>query len=199
MMGDMKFTTAGDMMKPTLFERLEGFRTPKYTRVKRSTESYEATARYVVSNLERLVELYDATRNDEQTSRLIRDDVDNALRRYHQYCIKENIGAHYIEVGLEGNGIFEHMIPASTVRDLCIAGILTPEQALNVPTCRLSKANDDLLREAGWASKTPDIWNFWKRYQYCFETAGTFTTWDGQLVDTNMTLEDHFKNIAIAM
>src|SRR6056300_457126 len=161
-----------------LFERLEGFRTPKYTRVKRGAESYEATARYVVANLQRLVELYDATRNDEQTSRLIRDDVDNALRRYHQYCIKENIGAHYIERGLEGNGIFEHMIPASRIRDLLIAKVITPEQACNMPTCRLSKERDDKLREAGWASKTPDLYNFWKRYEYSFDIADVFETYD---------------------
>ena len=181
----------------TLQESIERFRAPVYVRTKRNQQSYAATAAYVTANLARLVELYCNTKNDEQTARLIRDDIDNALRRYHEYCIKQNIGAHYIEVGLEGNGIFEHMIPASTVRDLLIAGVLSPEQACNVPTCRLSKERDDLLREKGWVSKTPDIYNFWKRYQYCFETEGVFTTWDSQPVDTNMTLDDHFKNIAI--
>ena len=180
-----------------LREAIENFRAPVYVRTKRSQESYAATAAYVTANLQRLADLYRTTKNDEQTYRLIRDDIDNALRRYHEYCIKQRIGAHYIEAGLEGNGIFEHMIPASTVRDLLIAGVLTPEQACNVPTCRLSKERDDLLREKGWVSKTPDIYNFWKRYKYCFETEGVFETWDGQPVDTNMTLEDHFKNIAI--
>ncbi len=180
-----------------LKESLQQFTAPVYTKTKRSTESYAATAAYVTANLERLVELYLTTKNDEQTYRLIRDDIDNALRRYHQYCIKENIGAHYIERGLEGNGIFEHMIPASTVRDLCIAGIISAEQALNVPTCRLSKQRDDLLREKGWVSKTPDIYNFWKRYKYCFDTEGVFTTWDGQAVNTDMTLDDHFEYFVV--
>jgi hypothetical protein len=180
-----------------LREAIENFRAPVYVRTKRSQETYAATAAYVTDNLQRLVELYRTTKNDEQTYRLIRDDIENALRRYHEYCIKQRIGAHYVEVGLEGNGIFEHMIPVKIVRDLLIAGILTPEQACNPPTCRLSKERDDLLREKGWVSKTPDIYNFWERYKYCFETEGVFTTWDGQPVDTNMTLEDHFKNIAI--
>ena len=36
------------------------------------------------------------------------------------YCNrKENIGV-YVEVGLEGNGIFEHMIPVATIVDLLI-------------------------------------------------------------------------------
>ena len=175
-----------------LKEALQNFNAPVYTKTKRSTESYAATAAYVTANLERLVELYRNTKNDEQTYRLIRDDIDNALRRYHQYCIKENIGAHYIECGLEGNGIFEHMIPASRIRDLLIAKVITPEQACNMPTCRLKKERDDKLREAGWASKTPDLYNFWKRYEYSFDIANVFETYDGAEVNTNMTLEDHF-------
>jgi hypothetical protein len=175
-----------------LREALENFTAPVYTKTKRSTESYAATAAYVTANLKRLVELYRGTKNDEQTYRLIRDDIDNALRRYHQYCIKENFGAHYIERGLEGNGIFEHMVPASRIRDLLLAEVITPVQACNMPTCRLSKERDDKLREAGWASKTPDIYNFWKRYEYSFDIVDVFTTWDDQLVNTNMTLDDHF-------
>lgn len=175
-----------------LQEALDIFCQPVYVRTKRNLESYAATATYVTANLERLVNLYRNTKNDEQTYRLIRDDMDNALRRYHGYCIKENIGAHYIERGLEGNGIFEHMVPNSTVRDLLIAGVLTPTQACNMPTCKISKAKDDLLREKGWVSRTPDIYNFWKRYKYCFETLDVFETHDGVVVNTNMTLDDHF-------
>jgi len=176
-----------------LKEALNNFTQPVYVRTKRSTESYAATAAYVTSNLNRLVVLYRTTKNDEQTYRLIRDDIDNALRRYHQYCIKENIGAHYVERGLEGNGIFEHMVPASTIRDLLIAQVITPEQACNMPTCRLSVDKDIKLREAGWASKTPDIYNFWKRYEYSFNVESVFETYDGVKVDTTMTLDDHFN------
>jgi len=176
-----------------LKESIERFREPVYVRTKRNLESYAATAAYVTANLNRLVELYKNTKNNEQTARLIRDDIDNALRRYHGYCIKENIGAHYIEVGLEGNGIFEHMIPNSTVRDLLIAGVVSPAQACNMPTARISVAKDALLREKGWASRTPNIYNFWQRYQYCFDTKDQFLTHDGNTVNTNMTLDDHFS------
>ena len=182
----------------TLLERLEGFRKPQYSRVKRSDETYRATARYVTANLERLVAEYNATRNDEQTLRLIRDDVDNALRRYHGYCIKENIGAHYVEEGVEGNGIFEHMIPASRIRDLLLLGRITAEEACNAPTCKLSVNSDDQLREKGWASNTPDIYDFWQRYRLCFETAGRFTTHDGTPVDTETwTLDKHYAYYSV--
>lgn len=179
-----------------LRESLENFTQPVYTKTARSADTYASIKNRCSTKITELVEEYKTVRNDQQLLREIRNEIDYQLRRYHNYAIKENIGAHYIEVGLEGNGIFEHMIPASTVRDLCIAGIFTAEQALNVPTCRLSKSNDDLLREAGWVKSTPDIYNFWKRYKYCFDTTDLFVTWDGVPVDTNMTLDDHFAMFA---
>ena len=181
----------------TLLERLEGFRTPKYSRVQRSEATYRATSRYVTANLERLVAEYDATRNDEQTLRLIRDDVDNALRRYHGYCIKENIGAHYVEVGAEVTD-FEHMIPASRIRDLLLLGRITAEEACNPPTCQLSREKHMILKDKGWASTTPDLIDFWQRYRLCFETAGRFITHDGTPVDTETwTLDKHYAYYSV--
>ena len=180
-----------------LQESIKNFRSPVYTKTARSTFTYASIKSRCSKNITRLVEEYNNVKNDQQLLREIRNEIDYNLRRYHNYAIKENIGAHYIEVGLEGNGIFEHMIPASTVRDLCIAGVFTEEQALNVPTCRISKGLDDLLREKGWVSKTPDIYNFWERYKYCFDTKGVFTTWDGHEVDTDMTLDDHFAQFVV--
>lgn len=176
-----------------LFERLDGFVTPKYKRVQRSKASYDATATRVYSELDRLVQDYrENAKSDLQVARLIRDDVDNQLRRYHQYCIKEKMGAHYVEVGATVTE-FEHMIPASRIRDLLLLGRITTSEACNPPTCKLSKEKHITLREKGWGSKTPDIYNFWERYNYCFNTQGVFTTWDGQPVDTNMTLDDHYE------
>jgi len=176
-----------------LKESLNSFRQPVYVRTKRSEATYRATQLYVVNNLARLIEAYRAVENDEQTLRLIRDDMDQSLRRYHGYCIKERIGAHYVEQGLTDKGIFEHMVPASTVRDLVLHEVITPTQACNMPTCKLSRENDQRLKDAGWNSKTPDIYNFWQRYRYSFETDGRFETYDGTAVDTaTWTLDNHF-------
>ena len=111
----------------------------------------------------------------------------------HRKKVAQNIGSHYRQRNIEGKAIFEHMIPNSTVRDLLLAGIITPQQACNVPTCPLGVENDTLLRKAGWASKTPDVFNFWERYKFCFDTDLLFETYTGHLVDTNMTLDDHFN------
>ena len=176
-----------------LKESIATFREPVYVRVQRSAETYRATADYVQINLARLAEAYRMTENDQQTLRLIRDDIDTALRRYHGYCIKENITAHYIDPDVDDNGIFEHMIPASTVRDMLLHRIISPAQACNPPTCKLSKDKDILLRQAGWNSKTPDIYNFWERYNYSFETVNKFETYDGTpILTTSWTLDNHF-------
>lgn len=176
-----------------LKESISNFREPVYVRVQRTAETYAATAEYVQRRLTELVAEYRNTKNDQQTLRLIRDDIDNALRRYHEYCIKQNIGAHYVDPELSDKGIFEHMVPNSTVRDMLLHGVITAAQACNMPTCKLSKSKDDLLRSKGWASRTPDIYNFWTRYANCFSTAG-FTTYDGTAVDIGIwTLEKHFE------
>jgi hypothetical protein len=176
-----------------LQENIANFREPVYVRVQRNTETYKATADYVQRRLAELVSEYRNTKNDQQTLRLIRDDIDRALRRYHQYCIEENIGAHYIDPKIDGSGIFEHMVPNSTVRDMLIHGVITPGQACNMPTCKLSREKDDLLREKGWASRTPDIYNFWVRYNNCFNTEG-FSTYDGTEIKTGTwNLDKHFE------
>lgn len=178
----------------TLQEKLDMFREPVYVRVQRSNETYSATANYVQQNLSRLVDLYKQHTNDQQTMRLIRDDMDNLLRRYHKYCIEQNIGAHYIQQGEHEKTVFEHMVPNSTVRDLLLHSVITPEQACNMPTCRLSKESDDQLRLAGWNSRTPDIYNFWKRYTMCFDVADSFHTYDGVVVTPDSwNLDKHFE------
>jgi len=180
-----------------LKEQLESFVPPVYAKAKRGAETYAATAAYVYDKLETVVKEYHASKDDVQTRRLIRDTMDHLLRRYHNYCIKENIGAHYRERSITGKSEFEHMIPCAVVRDLLIAGKITIQQACNPPTCILSKEKHGELKKKGWGSKTPDIYNFWERYNYCFETQGVFETYTGIEVDTDMTLEDHFNRFLV--
>jgi hypothetical protein len=185
----------------TLHESINDWREPVHVRIKRSDATYRATENYVTANLKRLIELYNTTKNDEQTYRLIRDDIDNALRRYHGYCIKERIGAHYMQKIIDPKDpktyVFEHMVPNSTVREMLIAEIITPVQACNMPTCLISRDDDVILKEKGWNSKTPDAYSFWKRYEYCFPVTDQFETWDGQPVNPQQTLEEHFEYFGI--
>jgi len=181
-----------------LKESLDRFTKADYTKVKRSEATHAESLTIAVTELDRLVNLY---KNDHapQTARLLRDSMDHWIRRYHGYVIQGGIGAHYSQVGVNlKNCIFEHVIPAAKVRDMLIQGVLTTAQALNTPTCFISKKNDQLLRKHKRTSSSPNYWNFFERYDI-FGDSTKFTTYNGQMIDCGKwTLQDHFNMFGIS-
>jgi len=176
-----------------LQESLQQFVAPVYGKTKRSSATYQTVATHCGNHLTNLVREYAAVENDQQLLREIRNDMDYYLRRYHKYCIeeREGMGAHYIEVGADEETDFEHLIPASRVRDLLLARVITIEQGLNAPTVKLSRAKHMALKDAGWASHTPNMWLPFKRYTQVF--GAEFETHDGTPIDPETwTLEQHF-------
>ena len=177
-----------------LKESLEQFIAPVYGKTQRSPETYKTVARHCSKHIARLVEEYRAVENDQQLLREIRNDIDYYLRRYHEYCIQQRDGmkAHYHEIGADDDCDFEHLIPAARIRDLLLASAISVEQALNAPTVRLSRAKHHALKDAGWASKTPDLWLPFTRYTNVF--TATYQTHDGTSINpTTWTLDDHFN------
>ena len=177
-----------------LQESLEQFVAPVYSRTKRNADTYTTVANRCRQEIQWLVREYHDAANNQQLMREIRNDIDYYLRRYHEYCIeqRDNMGAHYVEIGADKETDFEHLIPASRIRDLLLADVITVEQALNAPTVRLSRAKHALLREAGWASKTPNMWLPFQRYSQVF--TAQYQTFDGTVVDPDTwTLEKHFE------
>jgi hypothetical protein len=176
-----------------LKESLEKFTAPVYSKTKRTAETYKTVATRCNTQLARFIDEYRAVENDQQLLREIRTDIDEQIRRYHEYCIKQrdNMAAHYHEQGADTETDFEHLIPLKRIRDLLLAGAITVEQALNAPTVKLSRVKHVQLKDAGWASATPDMWLPFRRYSQVFEA--TFETHDGVSVDPNTwTLERHF-------
>jgi hypothetical protein len=177
-----------------LKESLDQFVAPVYGKTKRSADTYKTVADYCTKNLLRLVEDYKQVENNQQLLREIRNDIDYYLRRYHEYCIEQRDGmkAHYHEIGADDECDFEHLIPASRIRDLLIADIVTVEQALNAPTVRLSRVKHLQLKDAGWSSKTPNMWQPFQRYSNVF--SAEFQTHDGVAINTETwTLGQHYQ------
>ena len=178
-------------------ERVSGFAQKKPTPVKRGGASYDATYNFCKQEIERYVAMYRALPSEDQTARLIRDMIDVLLRRYHGYSIKENFGAHYFEKGL-AHGTkteFEHVIPAAVARDMLLFDRLTVDEALNIPTCRLSAKNHKKLNSTGLVSTTPDIYWFWQRYQ---SLGIQVQTHDGVEVDTvTWNLDSHYNHFKV--
>lgn len=180
-----------------LKERVLAFAQKKPTPVKRGGASYDATYKFCVRGLKLCVWTYRRLKVEDQTARLIRDVMDFLLRRYHGYAIKENIGAHYYEKGLPHGAKteFEHVIPAAVARDLLLYDRLTIDEALNIPTCRLSASKHKKLNSTRLGSTTPDIYWFWQRYQ---SLGIQLETHDGTAVDTaTWNLDSHYKHFGI--
>jgi hypothetical protein len=176
---------------------IEGFGEADYGRVTRNESAYAETTELTVNEINRLVVMYKAG-GGMQHLRLLRDSIDHWIRRYHGYTIGGGIGSHYIQVGVNSRDcIFEHIIPASKIRDMMLAGVLTVPQALNAPTCLISKTNDDVLRQAGHVSTSPSYWHFFDRYNVL--TGNTFSVYNGATIaDTHgWTLDKHYKHFGV--
>lgn len=177
----------------SLKESLEQFAVPVYGKTRRTPDTYRAVADRCRQQIEWLVQDYSTVENNQQLLREIRNEIDYHLRRYHEYCIEQRNGmkAHYHEVGADAECDFEHLIPASRIRDLLLAGVITTEQGLNAPTVRLSRAKHRALKDAGWAAKTPNMWLPFQRYTNVF--AAVYETHDGTVINPETwTLEQHY-------
>lgn len=180
-------------MSDLLREQMEGFRPLPQNKVTRSGASYQQTLTWTVDRLSMLVESYQRQESHNQTTQLIRQDFDTTLRFYHEYCIKGYLGAHYRECGLRPGTAteFEHVIPERVVREAVFAGRITIDQALECPTCQLSREKHRLLNKLGMKGSTPDPFWFWRRYQ---PLDVAIETRDGQSIDLNQwNLADHYR------
>ena len=183
-----------------LKEAVEGFEETNYRQVmvERNEDAYRITDNFIKTEVKRYVEMYRSLTTLDQRARLIRDMIDLLLRRSHEYTIGGSIGSHYRESGVDiKNCIFEHMIPQSRIRDLLIQDCISIKQAMNPPTCLISKEHDKQLGKSGFTSKTPSYWNFFDRYTKVF--TAQYETFNGQeiLDPHNWTLGKHYEFFGI--
>jgi hypothetical protein len=170
--------------------------------VKRDDTAYQQCLETTTTELERLLDLYRNTVfDDDMRARLLRDSIDHHIRRYHKYAIQGKIKSHYNQRGTSLSSedcIFEHVIPAGQVRDMLIDGVLTINQALNVPTCRVSRENNKNLNDLGLHDFNSTPFYPFRRYKTAMGNS-TFETYNGQTVIDmdSWSLEDHFKQFNI--
>lgn len=172
---------------------MEAWRPKTKKRVQRNDEAYQQCYETTVFELERLLDIYKNTVFEENMrARLYRDSIDHHIRRYHDYAIRGNIKSHYRQRGVSmapEDSIFEHTIPEGVLRDMLIDEVITINQALNSPTCRISRYHDKMLRERSLHDNNPEPWFFFRRYvNGMFETVNgqfvvpEFETYNGQLI-----------------
>lgn len=196
--GQANIVVAMEMLK----EGMQDLKQRRKANVKRNDKAYAQALSTVTEELERLLEIYrTSVFEDDMRARLYRDMIDFLLRRYHKYAIQGKIKSHYHQRGVSlkpEDTIFEHVIPAATVRDKLIEGKLSINQALNVPTCRIARPTDVALRRKGLHDNTPDGWFFFKRYKLAVSDI-EIESYNGQPVDDldTWTLQDHFDLFGI--
>jgi hypothetical protein len=196
--GQAKIVAAMLLLK----EGMQDLKQKRKNNVKRNDKAYAQALSTVTEEIDRLLVLYRTTVfEDDMRARLLRDMIDFLLRRYHKYAIQGKIKSHYYQKGVSlkpEDTIFEHVIPAATVRDKLIEGTLSINQALNVPTCRIARTTDLAIRRLGLHDNTPDGWCFFKRYNLAVADI-EIDAYNGQPVtdlDT-WTLQDHFDFFGI--
>lgn len=185
---------------------VESWQPKRKKTVQRNNSAYEQCLETTTQELERLLDLYRTTVFEEDMrARLLRDSIDHHIRRYHKYAIQGSIKSHYKQKGVSmapKDCIFEHVIPAGQVRDMLIDQALTINQALNVPTCRVSKADNKRLNDLGLHKDNPEPYYPFRRYKTAMtqtikkkEIVPEFETYNGQPIADldNWTLDDHFK------
>jgi len=177
----------------TSFQTLvESYVNKTYKKVQRSDCTYKDTMQFCSSELQRLLSMYKDYVDEDQTARLTRDSIEHHIRRYHDYSIRGDIGAHYRQTGIaKGDTVFEHVIPVKEIICMLLNGQLTIQQALHAPTCLIKKSDDVELRNRGLGASSPGRWYFFQRYKVL---NSVFTTYNGQSIDLkNWTLADHYK------
>lgn len=175
------------------FEDIDDFVPPKRKNVVRNAQAYDETEAFVIRKIENALEEIRGIFEDNQTHRLLRDEIEHHLRRYQDYSIRGNFKAHYFEVGVPHDEcIFEHVLPVNEVRELLLGGKISIKQALNTPTCMLRKDNDKKLTESGLVKSTPSRRFFFKRY---LSLGAEFKTYNGFQVQNLETwsLRDHYN------
>lgn len=185
---------------------VEAWKAKRKKTVKRDDLAYQQALEFCIQEIKRLLEMYRTTVFEEDMrARLIRDDIDHHIRRYHGYAIQGRIKSHYKQKGvsmLPKDCIFEHVIPAGQVRDMLIDGALTINQALNVPTCRVSRADNKRLNDLGLHKDNPESYYPFRRYRTAMtqvvdkkKVVPEFETYNGQMIPDleTWTLDDHFK------
>lgn len=168
-----------------LQESVRGLRTPDYGKVQRTGDSYMATQVWAERLIKICLTIYRKIQRLDQTARLLRDTIEFAVRRYHDYNFEYRKQTHYRDASIgsdENTGlVIEHVIPVR----ILIAGLLQNKLpiklVLNPPICLIRKVQDNVLESSGLGDVTPDVWWFWQRYE-CINNVKIVTN-RGDVVD----------------
>jgi hypothetical protein len=105
------------------------------------------------------------------------------------------MGYHYRADGIEGKQHLEHVIPQNRIINAYLQGLITAEQALQMPLCMISDSDKHTL-EGDWQQS--GNWQYPFRRYVSAGYKRTIRSVAGKEIDMEShTLEDHFQMLGI--
>jgi hypothetical protein len=105
------------------------------------------------------------------------------------------MGYHYRADNIEGKQHLEHVIPQNRIINAYLHGLITAEQALQMPLCMISDADKHTL-EGDWQQS--GNWQYPFRRYVSAGYSKTIRSVNGREIDmNNHTLDDHFQMLGV--
>jgi hypothetical protein len=105
------------------------------------------------------------------------------------------MGYHYRADGIEGKQHLEHVIPQNRIINAYLQGLITAEQALQMPLCMISDADKHTL-EGDWQQS--GNWQYpFRRYVSAGYTRTIRSVVGKEINMESHTLEDHFQMLGV--
>ena len=105
------------------------------------------------------------------------------------------MGYHYRADGIEGKQHLEHVIPQNRIINAYLQGLITAEQALQMPLCMISDADKHTL-EGDWQQS--GNWQYpFRRYKSAGYTRTIRSVAGKEINMESHTLEDHFQMLGV--
>jgi hypothetical protein len=105
------------------------------------------------------------------------------------------MGYHYRADGIEGKQHLEHVIPQNRIINAYLHGLITAEQALQMPLCMISDSDKHTL-EGDWQQS--GNWQYpFRRYVSAGYTRTIRSVAGKEINMESHTLEDHFRMLGV--
>ena len=134
---------------------------------------------------------------DDKWSQATKKHIKTSLVLYIRSMQKQlaPMGYHYRADNIEGKQHLEHVIPQNRIINAYLHGLITAEQALQMPLCMISDSDKHIL-EGDWQQS--GNWQYpFRRYISAGYTRGILSVTGKQIDLQNHTLDDHFRMLGV--
>jgi uncharacterized protein (DUF2461 family) len=134
---------------------------------------------------------------DNKWSQATKKHIKTSLVLYIRSMQKQlaPMGYHYRADNIESKQHLEHVIPQNRIINAYLHGLITAEQALQMPLCMISDSDKHIL-EGDWQQS--GNWQYpFRRYISAGYTRGILSVTGKQIDLQNHTLDDHFRMLGV--